>query len=225
MKIIRRSYVTLVEVLISIGLLSILLTAIFSFWQYTISFQNEVDNMRRNNFRFLTVQQRLERVFSNIQGKGPNNQNLVFYTSHDQDVHGPSLVTIFDNDVDGQYQFANMVLSRLYVDHQNRLCLVIWPTLERYSGPHAPMRKEILLEGVRDISFEMYRPKDQSAKDVKVATEEEKVLAKWETEWTMGEKSLPAMIRIYVTLDNENKDVIVFAFLIPQSKQKIVYSN
>jgi hypothetical protein len=210
--------------MIAIGLLSVLITAIFTFWQYTISFQNEVDKMRRNNFRFLTVQQRLERVFSHIQG-GENKQKPVFFTSKDQEVSGQGLVFVFDNDVDGQYQFANNVLGRLYVDHQGRLSLVIWPTLERFSGPHAPMRKEILLEGVRDISFEMYRPKDVNAKDVKVARDEEKLLAKWETDWPRTEESLPVMIKIFVTLNNENHDVITFAFMIPEAKQKIVYSN
>ena len=75
------------------------------------------------------------------------------------------------------------MIGRLFVDHDNRLILATWPSISRYSSPSPPMRKEVLLEGVENISFAFYLAPKVTKDEKTVDPEAEKRYGLWHHEW------------------------------------------
>jgi hypothetical protein len=217
-----KRHVTLLEVLIAMGLLTLLLSALFSFWNYADSVQNAADESRRKNFRQLYVQHRLGTVIPAALGK-TKEFKPIFYTSYEAQFSGPSLVFAYDNGVVGEPEFANAVLGRLYVDHKGNLTLATWPSVERnfYSSP--PMHKEILLTDVEGIRFEFFKPRKKATEEIKVSTKEEEIEARWYDEWAAERKALPALVKIHLNL-GKNREA-TFGYVIPNTEYIVYYTK
>lgn len=232
MFIVKKSFVTLLEVIIAMALLSILLTSLFSMLAYTSAAQKMADSARDASFQELYVQHRLESVIPQIVGK--NNEILtkpLLYIAQDGPFRGQSLVFVFDNDVGGDPDFSNEVLARLFVDRDGRFILMMWPTLERDASVSPPMQQEILLEGVKEIKFSFFRPPKEEGKDLVIKSSEE--IGKWVSEWPIDQKSidqgkkeeieLPSMIRIRLMMENDTEKE--FGYVLIHSSQKVLYTK
>lgn len=217
----QKRYVTLLEVLIALGLLIILTTFIFGFYRGIDGMHTELDKTRQENFRLLYVQNRLADVLPFIlpydpqepprQGKKEKRKPFIF-TSKDGNsaLKENSLVFVYDNGYDIYPWFANTVLGRLYLDRNGSLCLSSWPVPKQWlkEGNQlgmSPMKKEVLLEGVREMAFEFFVPPAYEKKVVdpsSVDAGKEKIdpeTGKWHHEWLQNYQELPAMIKISIT--------------------------
>ena len=226
-------FVTLIEVIIAIGLVSILLVALLGVYHQIDSMHSEVDKTRLQNFRIRYIQTRLSLVFSNAVPK--SDRDFYFYMSDDDqdEIRGNSLILAYDNGVDINPVFSNTVIGRLYLDRTGRLCLSTWPPPSRWEVT-PPLKKEVLLDHVTELSFAFYVPPEREEKvikDIKITSEEiqkEPDNGEWNKEWNLIYKQLPVMVRIIIKRDIAHGlakpgEEIVFILPLPSSDKTILY--
>ncbi len=231
----RKLKMTLLEMLIAIGLLSILLTTVLGIYQNMNWLQQEIGNSQKRKFNLLYVQYRLAEVLPLARAKqkeavGKKPHDFYFYTMDaDHNSRFQSLVITYDNGISTP-DFSNEVIGKLFVDKENRLCLVTWPAIERESGPHIPMRKEVLLENVEEIGFAFYLAPRTSKETNPIDATVEKLYNAWHLQWPLDgmnpdEVSLPPLMRMLVKVSKEKgeSETFLFAFLLPYSEQHIEY--
>jgi len=217
---VRRRFVTLLELLIAMGLVSILLTVLMGIYSQTVKTQHSIERSLQSNFQLLYAQFRLNQVIPTILNPADDkdNQGWAFYT---QSPH--SLVFTYDNGAGSGSLFSNEVIGRLFVDQQNRLMLLTWPVPKRYADVDPPMRVEVLLENVSGLTFDFYKPEPSETKQQKISPERKTgEYGSGFTTWSPQEKDLPALMRIIVTCEGDKKPVL-YAFVLTHSSTPVSY--
>jgi len=223
-KLRRRHNATLLELLVAMGLLSILLSVLFGFYWQIRKMEEVADNIREENFNLRYVQYRLTRVIPAIRGK--KEKDFFFYTSeqHISGIKGQSFVFTYDNGVDVYPWFSNGVLGRLFVDEQDQLCLATWPLPTVFEEERYRMKKEILFSGVEELRFSFFFPEVDPDRPVKGEGVDEPTRGQWHAEWKKETKQLPALMKVVVVL-HETKEELLFSFVIPKTDDHIVYRH
>lgn len=192
----KKRSISLIEIVISLGLLSILLTTLF-FWYGTLNKQKEEFNtLKWPLMEERYAHQRLHSILSKAE-------TPFFTTSQEGD-----LVFIFDRGPAVNPQLSGQVLARLYYDaaHQT-LCLGIWPYPKDNDPITTPCKTTILLDRVSKCTFQFYSPPDPFKKTVdpeEVGRSRPK--EGWNGGWKTEYNSLPAFIKIHIKR-NQSKGV------------------
>jgi hypothetical protein len=220
----RKRAVTLVELLIAIGLLALLMTTLFGIYRYIDSTQRKVAQEEKGNFRLLYAQHRLSEVIPQSVSKSEAKEDYYFYTQTSH--HAPtSLVFTYDNGADGIPLFSGHVFGKVFLEPNGDLSLATWPIISREPN-NPPMRKELLLDNVKDIRFSFYMPPRKDIKDKPQDSALEEKYNRWHSEWPVDItqedfRDLPSMVKVIVTL--KNNEEIVFAFALTNAKRHIIY--
>jgi type II secretory pathway pseudopilin PulG len=181
---------SLVEVLVSLILFAIVLTSLFSLYKHNSLYLKELVKARKEAEVLHIAQTRLQQVFLNLNYTNPKHDK--FYTSQQLSSivkNSKSLVFTFDNGVDSNKYFSNDVLGKLFVDDQNRLCLVYWPSLIKFPNQDTNMRKEVLLENIEAFEMEFW----SQAFVIDSKNKEEPGV--WVKEWKKDYKDIPTIIK------------------------------
>jgi len=215
----RRRFVTLLEVLIAMGLVSILLTVLLGIYGQTVRAQYEIERRLQDNFQLLYAQFRFNQIMPNIlnPAKDRENYGIAFYQEGTN-----SLVFGYDNGTGAGPNFSNEVIGRLFVDDQNRLLLLTWPVPKRAPDIDPPMRTEVLLENVDKIGFEFYKPVPPAKKRLEIDPETKTGDAGMMLEaWSPDEEDIPAILKIHVTLLGGEQ--IDYAFVLSNTQIPVSY--
>lgn len=200
----KRLFATLIEVVIALGLLSLLLSTLF-FWYRQLSTQrSKIEIAKWPTLEVRYAGQRLNTIFSRLQDLEP-----FFTTDNDS-----SLVFLFDNSPHSQPELAKTVLACLYVDKEdNTLCLGIWP--HPSTGKKEPFEKQVLLGNISEMGFTFYNPPPFPRKSIDPPEVGYSYPHRGEqSSWRKNYQTRPAMMIITVT---RGKDVLNFAFDLPTS--------
>lgn len=235
----RRSFMTLLEVMIGIVLTMMILGFLTNLY-YEISLYNkETERAQKEGFQLRYLENRLASIFPEAYSEIDRKEDFVFFSSnspHELIKEGStSILFIFNNATVMDKKTANADLARLYLDKQKRLCLAIWAAPDRWTDEPPQIRKEILLENVDDLSFLFFvaPERDRSKilekfKDSGKSKEvpEAKSGELWISQWKKEYHQLPAMIKMTLKrkIDNQEK-ILNFAFLMPRSQKVIVYEK
>lgn len=219
----RHRQFTLLEILIAMGLASVLLLFLFSAYGQVLRMQGVSDRGRQQLFSLRYTQSRLSDVFyRTVQNSG---KGFVFFTidSGSGWTRGPSLVFTYMNEYASGPLFANEVIGRLYVDEEGQLSLATWPIPQKTVGEIPPMRKEVLMDGVESISFQFYYPQDKEAHPASVRNlpEASEPTASKLLSWERGYQRLPVIVRIELRMEAKGSSPISFAFTFPRSRESI----
>ena len=215
---IHRRFVTLLEVLIAMGLITILLTVLLGIYGQTVRTQQHVEQALQSNFQLLYAQFRLNQVIPTIINPvdDKDHYGYAFYTQ-DSD----SLVFTYDNGTGSGTFFSNEVIGRLFLDENKRLMFLTWPVPKRYPDVEPPVRTEVLLENVDELSFNFYRPVPIENK--RLAISSERATGEYGDDfdtWNADEEDIPAIIRIYVTIKGRQ---VEYAFLLSNASTPVSY--
>lgn len=203
----------LIEVLISMALAGLLLTVLLGYFAEMSKAGRLVAESRQELAEERYVQTRLSQVFHRSLVPLSKGKRVVFFTKEaaGQMTEGPSLVFSYDNGAVINPIFSNVVLGRLFVDGEQRLCLATWPLYRRYQpGETIPMQKEVLLDGVHQLEFSFFHPMGDAPGSAEFLTEEE--VAHWPIELT----SLPVLLTLNI---NRAGKPLSFSFPLPNSKK------
>lgn len=204
----RKKTFILLEILISLALLSILLSFLFHSMTEGIKAEVSVSKARQALLMRQRAQSRLQDLFLSIAP----TQIPPLYTKTFSSEKKESLILYFDNGIDPDPSFSGPVLGRIYLDEKNNLALGLWP-LEQEKKTRA-WRKEILLNHVTHFQFQFLGQKEKKEDKSVNAT-----LA-WHRLWPKRRMEIPSMIRLSVT---QNEVEISFAFFLTTSEPFITY--
>ncbi len=233
LQFVRRRFTTLLEMIIAMGLVSILLTTLLGIYSQIDETHVLVDKVRQENFNLRYVQSHLAAVITEILP--PSADDFYFYLDPQHaGTKGPSLVFTYDNGVDLDPDFASDVIGRLYVDNRGQLCLATWPSPQRWDKGNAPVKKEVLLDNVSSLAFAFYVPPLFSEKVIETERIEPGKEKKdpnpgeWNTEWPMQYAQLPVMVRLQITRSvahgsTQAGERISFVYPIKDSDKPLIY--
>lgn len=221
-KRVKKRYVTLLEMLIAMSLVSVLLVFLFGFYREMDLMQSHLAVVQKENFKLLYVQKRLSNVIMEAGAidKIIGKRRSLLYTPQ------TDLVLIYDNHVNRLPYFSNYVLGRLYVDKDKNLCLSSWPSPEMWKEEgfmieRSPINKEVLLRNVEKLSFEFFVPpifNDLVVDPEEVGTDKKQKIPKaggWLDEWSLEYDQLPAMVKVILKIKEDKKkeaEQVVFVF-------------
>lgn len=246
-KYVRRHHMTLLETLIAITILSVLLVILFGFFKELSVLSQASEKKQKESFQMRYLETRLSYIFERLVNESSTARDFFFYL---QPPNGdfskdPSLVFSFDNGIREDPYYSGDILGRIYLDLNQQLHLTTWPM--RAEKPFAHMQDEILLDGVEKIKFEFYSPPEriEIANEIgsmnkiqapvdktnatntlkpnvqgkeRIKTEPEK--DKWQDIWLITHQQMPTLLKIDVTMKEENKDILQ-----KQTKNKEITSD
>jgi type II secretory pathway component PulJ len=253
----RKNYFTLVETMIALFLTSMVLTLIFSFFREISVIGQETEKKQQETFHQRYIDSRLNAVFQRLvqpEKSSPLKAYSHFYIDPalGSISSSPSLIFSFNNGVKLDPDYSGYVIARLYLDHDNQLCLVTWP-LNKNIQPNEKMTKEILMTQVESLKFKLYSapairqnttdiaPPDtgpairQNTTDIAppdTGPRNEKPLTnKWyEQEWPATFEKIPSLLKIILKMKSEKKDKkekeqddFVLSFVLPSNVDPIHY--
>ncbi len=243
-----KRYVTLVEVLIAMALVSVLMTVLMGYYAELEFLHAQTDRAREEGFQMRYLQTRLSYVLPRIVSVTPpvqepeKKRDFYFFTSTEATGINllPSLVFVFDNGIDLDPYFSNNVLGRLMIEESEanqKLVLLTWPVPRcwKKEGP-PPVKLEVLIDKVTDMEYAFFYPgMPQNAPAVDIKGVQTKPLAhedmpepnQWHDMWNMAYVDLPAVIKLRIKRSVQTgltpaDQWIELAFPIPGAKKPIV---
>ena len=237
----KKHPVTLIEMIIAMALTIIILTTLTFFYRQVGEIDIETERVINQNFQKRYAETRLAEVLPRTISETDRDKDFVFMSVGDDGLTKPgsqSLIFTFDNKICLDKKFSNHVIGRIFLDGSGNLTLAYWPSPKRWKGNELPpMKKEILLGGVDNLTFEFYVPpsretefeadKEKKGNDTVKKNDKPSPEPKgaWSKQFWLAEyQQLPAMVRIYATMSKEAKP-IVFAFPLPNGKAHITYKQ
>jgi len=168
----------------------------------------------------------------------PSDKNLsaddilhAFYISHERTAHisSDSLVFTFNNRSDIDPEFCNAVLARIFIDNQKNLVLAYWPQpIIGRPIEYDNYRYEVLLQNVKDICIRLYsapskehisrhiNPKERGDISETITAQpnywyssQDNIYGDLVEDWDSGRfKTLPALLKLHITMENEEEIVL-----------------
>ncbi len=136
MRIKKKRAFTLTEILISLGLFSIILATLFSSFRSASLLQFKGEKGRALSLTRSHLQQRLNQVFF-------YSDKSSFKEEEDESTGMKILSFSFDNHIDPDPLYSSMIKGKLYIDRKDQLILETAPLT-----PSEEKREEILCRGV-----------------------------------------------------------------------------
>lgn len=239
----RKAYMTLLETLIAVSLLSMLLVFVFGFFREMSVITRMTEQSQKKSFQMRYVESRLGFIFERVVNENESSRNFFFYTQPPVPhlFLTTSLILTFNNEVRLDPTFSGDVLARLYVDPKKRLRLAIWPL--HVSDPQQydeHLQEEILMENVVDISYLFYsapekiKDKHDIINDDKIDPEKKSPPKnQWLHEWFITYDQMPSIIKMTIKVENgtdpdanqdeEKIQEYHFRFVLPSSKNYVQY--
>lgn len=224
------------EVLISLSLVMIVLSFLLFIYQQLTLTNNFLNDIQKKNFSIRYLENRLMETLPKALGPDSKSKNFYFFTSEDTSLlfknQNQSLVFTFDNCVKLDKIFSHRVIGRIYLDPQGRLMLAKWPLPQYWKeGIPPPMKKEVLLENVKSVSFKFYLAPETDWKPLGKTNSVQingKNIPKdrygqWDSGWEPNYGRLPELIKMKIELEGDKIEKVVFIFPLPNSPTPIIY--
>lgn len=231
----KKRLFTLIEVLIALGLTSIIMSTLTYFYFQIQAINTKTEKSLKNLYELSYLENRLTEVLPKAISENSPKKDFYFFTSEASSEYikpgSTSLVFMYDNGIDINKALSNNTLGRLFVDNKRRLILATWPSPKRWKEGSTPfMIKEILADNIDSISFSFFvapsldrsrvSPQNDSSKKKKLFAAEPPL--SWVNEWKNEYYELPAMMKMNIQRPNEN---IEFIFPLPNSTKTIYYNQ
>jgi hypothetical protein len=200
----------LFEIIIGLGLLSALLSLLFSFFSSSAKMDQKIERAQHALLERQHLQNRLQSVLTSIV---PDGEGSSLYTKAFKKNEDSSLVVFFDNGIDPDPQFSGPTLARIFIE-QDCLCLALWPQ-DRDKMKKGPVRQEILLHNVSSFSFRFL------VKNIDRSIE-------WKKEWPKKESwKIPSIIclDLWQGIDKNEEPNLNLAFILPSQEPPIYYGE
>ncbi len=144
-KIIRKAPLTLIEVCIALGLMSIIVYTLFSSLIQTIRISKSLDTIKTTALKSSFVYDRLLTIFSHTN---PDS----FQLEKKEDGTLSKISFSFENGLDSALIYSGTTEAEIYSDHNHNLILNI------FSKDKAMVQSEILLTDVKEYSLDSHLP-------------------------------------------------------------------
>jgi type II secretory pathway pseudopilin PulG len=195
----KNRYFFLLEIVVALGLLSLILLALFSFYVQFSRAEHKLELVRTEMIPLQQMRVRLNQLFGALLP--PQGQASTFHTD------GEALIFVFDNGVDPEPIFSGAIRGKLYRNGSEQFVFEQSPIGEGTQ----PLRREILSSKVERMEFQFFHVK-RLYNDAR---------GEWQTEWPSKQHELPPMVRL--SLKRADKEEEKFAFLVPTAGLMATY--
>jgi type II secretory pathway pseudopilin PulG len=229
----KKRPLVLIEVLIAISLLALLSAFLFMALRQTMAWSHLNEEASRNEEVISNAHQLLARVFSGAvieetQNVKDEEDQRFFFT-----VDSPtSLVFTFNNGVDRDPKFSNVVLGKIYLDHHHHLCLAIWPLPNRWkSFSPDQVRHVILLDHISSLQFSFYHPPQSTPpivqpQEIQTGKMKKNPLPGEQNVWLQDYQQLPSIVKLIVVANHtKSPEKVVFSYLLPSTEKTIFIAD
>lgn len=227
MQRLRKSSALLIEIVIALGLLSILSLFLFNSFFQISAYGSLFDQASKREDLLTNAHQVLSRVFSQVEHekKPATLKTSCFFTSPLPSLDcTQSLVFTYDNGVDRDPLYSNCVLARIFVDSNKCLCLMLWPSPSRWPDCGGSLfRKEILLDKVSSLHFTFYfpelTPQKVASEEIQTGREKKEIKGGEHTIWLKEYEEIPVIVKLKVLREEKEGRVhpVNFSYLLPSS--------
>jgi len=194
----KRSFF-LLEIIIAIGLSSMLLTLLFRFIVSYATIEKKIEGAQIGLLERSRMQEKLESIFTSIEPSTLEEPS--FYTLDFPEESNSSLVFLYNAGIDPDPAFSGPNTGRLYLNKRGEFCLTQWPLSK------SDYRSEVLLKNIRAFEWELLGKKEVSGR------------FEWLSIWTKKQRGLPSIIRLKLWCGiDKNKRTgpnLQFAFILP----------
>lgn len=218
---VRRPFL-LLELLISLGLLSLLLALLFRSFHQTTSLAQKAKPLYREIREEWALHTRLNELIREATlGAQQEGERSGFFAAEGQAGGGFSSLLFSRNaGIDDDPHFCGEVLHRLYVDPDstNHLVLATWPSPHHWQEDPPLYRKELLFSHpLLAFTIELYEPHLLEAHAPQEAKEGGPLFG-WQREWLREWEELPALIRLHLSYHDSRGEPSLFSIIIPLSQ-------
>lgn len=197
----KKRYFTLIEVIVSLSLITIIITFLFGYFTKITKVEHEIEHLKKIVYTKSNLQIRLNNIFSQLYSKDMNQSP--FYTELEKNKKNMTLFINFDNGVDPDPNYSDIIKAKIYLDDKNNLVLEMFSKDKKTKAS----RKEILYSNIKNIEYKFLSQSDLQIKSY--MTEEINESFSWYNFWPEDRKNLPSVIYLKI---NSNLD---FAFFLP----------
>lgn len=160
---------TLLETLIALGITMLVISTLTFYYRQVDAVNTQLEKVQSQGFRMRYVENRLSQILPQAISETDAKKDFFFFTTSSSlaftQQGSPTLIFAYDNGAKLDKLFSNHVLGRLFLSTDNKLCLATWPSPSRWvEGINPPMKKEVLLEGVKELSFAFFVAPDKDWK-------------------------------------------------------------
>ena len=196
----RRPF-TLLEVIIAMGLTTLLLGILFRYYHQVSVAHLKTQQVQQKIFSLSLFQERLGQIFSQLSSE---EENVPFCTKEIRESVQPALLFKYNNGVDPDPSFCDELEGMLYLDKNKCLSLVSW-------SKNGTPRKEILLENVTKIAFRFFDTSDNS----------------WQDAWSKENDNLPTLIELSIFFADKKSSAPPWQciFFAPRDDNPILYRS
>ncbi len=220
----RRHPFSLIEVLISLVLISGLLSLLFLSYRQTAELKKGMAEVVEPLREESALLRRLDRLFSEVCAiDGETDRGHFFFTSTCE--NAPSLVLTYNNGIDRDQRFCGEVLGRLYLTSTGDLMLAKWPLPAKWKGDRE-CREELLLSGITSLEFGFFEPPHHRSpivdgikpKENLAGREREAIPKGWGSLWKREYGELPAIVELRI---ESGSNTISMKFSLHESRKPI----
>lgn len=203
---IKKRFFTLIETIVALFLITIILTFLFGYFSKITKTEKEIEDIKNIVYQKNHLHIRLNNIFSQINIK--DFDQSPFYTKYENEKN-LSLNLYFDNGVDPDPNFSDIIKAKIFIDKKKNLWLYIWARDKKIKDP----KKELLLTNVDKIEYKFLASKDIQIQKYIIDKITDDYF--WYGFWPKDKKRPPSVILIKI---NEKLD---FAFFLPHRDVKI----
>jgi hypothetical protein len=232
----KRHFITLMEVLVAMVLTAALLSILLFFYREASELNKLNEQAIQENFQLRYIDNRLSDVFSHLNPSQDNQRPFYFFSTKafaDTGVgKGQALVFGYNNGVKKNPLFSSDVVGVLFLDRFQRLSLITAPPPSKWEHGIDHIHKEILMEGVKEITFLFTEPKKMEAEQ-HVGVPGLNTVSEWDLrpDKKQGIKKkdnrVPAIIKMAIKLEKTDRNTRSsdreFTFVLPRYNQPILY--
>jgi hypothetical protein len=215
-KVIKKSFL-LMEVCISLFLVGIILSCVFSFFSQIVLVEKKLKSAQKQVFQNQYIQTKLKHIFSQITTFSSSLGNTCFYSNKID----KTLNIIYDNGIDPDPNFSGPVFGKFYINSKKDL---IFSTLA-IKNKKKFLREENILENVENVKFSFLGEIDDLDDKIYINKLNNKLA--WYNFWPKERDFLPSVINLSIFFKRNIKDnkitSIKYAFLLPSNKLPVTY--
>lgn len=192
----KKSFFTLIEVIITVSLFSIIVIAVLQFFSHFTLLETHLEKNRAQLLERQYAHTELQHIFSHLLPSSllhDKEHPVSLFTLKPKESKHTELFFFFDQGIDLESQFCGPTYGKIFIDASKNLILTIWPyPLEK----EFPSRSKILLKNVESMRFEFLSSN--------LGDEPKKL-------WPKKLKTAPYLMKITL---KQNQQMLSFAFFL-----------
>ncbi len=165
--------------------------------------------------------------FSTCKDNKKKKEKAIFYTLETNQNGMPnSIVFALNNETDLDERLSGSIIVQLSLE-SSKLYAYFWPMPNEKEKDPSCIKKELLLDGIKDLYFSFFYTKEkvrnQTNKTTEKVKKDEPDDAKWQTYWPFEFRALPNLVYLHLDFVNENEKSRDFYFIVKTDMPVITY--